>query len=412
MKTTSALFIITVTTILFFPKVNFAQAPTLGSAYNVVLFTITGAVGNTGLSQINGNIGTNTGAITGFEPPTTMAGIIDSGNAVTAQYAIDVQATYDQLFNTEATSTSHAPAFGSGETLFPGVYEIAAAGSVAGVLNLDGEGDPHAVFIFKFGGAFTTAASTTINLVNGATQCNVFWIADGAIAMAAVTEMKGTLIASNGAISMGAGGTLQGRMFSTTGAASIYAVAISVPGCSILPVQLLSFEGNCDKQNVVLTWRTATEMNNKYFTVERSIEGINWQMVGTVVSAGNSSVQHTYVLTDRSPDNKAFLYRLKQTDLDGNYTYANIIAVKKCGNEAITNLTIYPNSSSGKFELLFAGNTAQVKSIEIFNSSGQQLCKVIGFQSKFDLSTQAPGIYIMDVHLNSNDMALKIVVAK
>lgn len=412
MRNKTLLFIVTVATLLFSPNVNFAQAPNLGSASNVVLFTTTGAVGNTGISQINGNIGTNAGAITGFEPPTTMTGIIDSGNVVTAQYATDVQAAYNQLFNTAATYTSHTPAFGSGETLFPGVYAIAAAGSIAGVLNLDAQGDPNAVFIFKFGGAFTTGASTTVNLMNGATPCNVFWAAEGAIAMAAVTDIKGTLIANNGAISMGAGGTLQGRMFSTTGAASIYGVAISVPGCAILPIQLLSFTGNCDKQNVVLTWRTAWEMNNKYFTVEKSIEGINWQLVGTVESAGNSSIQHVYALTDRLPDTKASLYRLKQTDLDGNYKYSNIVAVKKCRSEDINNLAIYPNPSAGKFDLLFKGDIGQIHSIEIFNSSGQKLFESIGLLTKFNLSNQSPGIYFMHVNLNSETVKLKIVVVK
>jgi len=131
MKTQLTQFIVTTITLLSFPAVNFSQTPNLNTAANYVLFTITGAVGNTGISQITGNIGTNAGAITGFEPPTTMTGNIDSGNVVTTQCSADLQAAYDELYNMAPTSTSHAPAFGSGETLFAGVYAIAAAGSVA-----------------------------------------------------------------------------------------------------------------------------------------------------------------------------------------------------------------------------------------------------------------------------------------
>jgi hypothetical protein len=66
-------------------------------------------------------------------------------------------------------------------------------------------------------------------LTNGATANNIFWIAEGAIAMAALTSMKGTLIANNGAISLGAGGTLEGRMFSTAGAVAVNGVTASLP---------------------------------------------------------------------------------------------------------------------------------------------------------------------------------------
>jgi len=414
MKTLLIQFIVTTVTVLSFPAVNFAQTPSLNSAANYVLFTTTGAVGNTGISQITGNIGTNAGAITGFEPPTTLTGSIDSGNVATVQCAADLQAAYDEIFNMAPTSTGHAPAFGSGETLFAGVYAIAAAGSVAGDLTLDAQWDPNAIFIFQFGGAFTTGASTTIHLINGALTCNVFWIAEGAISMAALTDMKGTLIANNGAISMGAGGILEGRMFSTAGAASVYEVSISVPSCSspLLPVELLSFTASCDKQNVILKWNTATEINNLYFTVERSNEGINWQEVGTVAGTGNSTSQQTYSLTDVQADNKASFYRLKQTDVNGNYKYGNIIFVKDCANEGANNSTIYPNPSNGKFDLLFKGAAGQAYSIEIFNLQGQKLYESTGFQSKFDLSNQAPGVYIMRVQQNSKTQNLKFVIER
>lgn len=405
--------IVTTLALLFFPNLNFAQAPNLGTAANFVLFTTTEAVGNTGISEFRGHIGTNNGAITGFEPPTTVNGNIESANGITAQCAIDLQAAYDELFNTAATSTSHTPAFGGGETLFAGVYSIGAAGSAAGDLTLDAQGDPDAVFIFKFGGAFTTGASTTINLINSASACNVFWVAEGAISMAASTTMMGTLIAHNGAISMGAGGILEGRMLSTTGAASTYQVTASAP-CMLtpLPVQLISFTGSCDKQDVVLKWITASESRNDYFTIERSINGINWQVAGTVAGAGNSSSQSVYMFTDKQPNKEGSLYRLKQTDFDKNYKYGKVIGLKKCNSDALNNLTIYPNPSNGKFELLFAGNTSQVQSIGIFNFSGQKSYESNSFQSKFDLTDKVPGIYFMHVRMDSKVISLKIVVEK
>lgn len=208
---------------------TFALPPNLGTAASFVLFTRTGAVGNTGTSNITGNIGTDNGAINGFGAPSILTGNSYAANAVTSQCALDVQSAYDQIINTAATSTSHTPAFGSGETLLPGVYAITGAGSVAGNLTLDAQGNQNAIFIFKFSGAFTTGAAATITLTNGALACNVFWAADGAIAMAATTAMKGTVIANNGAVSMGAGGSLEGRLFSTSGAVAVSNNVLAIP---------------------------------------------------------------------------------------------------------------------------------------------------------------------------------------
>ncbi|MGF7039692.1 ice-binding family protein [Mucilaginibacter lappiensis] len=204
--------------------------PDLGSAAGFALFTVAGAVGNTGISNITGNIGANVGAITGFGT-SIVTGAIYNANSVTAQCAADLISAYNQLSAITSTA-AHAAVFGNGETLYTGVYTVGAAGSAAGVLTLDAQGDANAVFIFKIGGAFTTGASTTVILTNGASAKNVFWVAEGAIAMAASTTMKGTLIANNDAISMGAGGSLEGRMFSTTGAVSVYGNNIYIPGSS------------------------------------------------------------------------------------------------------------------------------------------------------------------------------------
>jgi hypothetical protein len=213
--------------LLSFPGLLSAQAPNLGTVSSFVLFTITGAVANTGPSIITGDVGTNTGAISGFG---TINGNVHNTDLVTAQCSIDLLLAYVQLNNTPTTIV-HTPVLGNGETLYPGVYDLAAAGSVAGTLTLDAQGDSGAVFIFKIGGAFTTGASTTVNLINGASACNVFWKAEGAIAMAASTIMRGTLISNNGAVSMAAGGTLEGRMLSTTGAVSVDNV-VAVVGCT------------------------------------------------------------------------------------------------------------------------------------------------------------------------------------
>ncbi|WP_051929373.1 ice-binding family protein [Flavobacterium sp. 83] len=138
----------------------------------------------------------------------------------TALGIIDLKSAYNQLNQVAVTNATHAAAFGS-ETLYPGVYSIAAAGSAAGTITLDAQGNPNALFIIKFGAAFHTEASTRVVLANGASAANVFWLAEGAIGLGASTIMKGTLLANNGAVSLGATCTLDGRMFSNAGAIGI-----------------------------------------------------------------------------------------------------------------------------------------------------------------------------------------------
>jgi len=393
------------------PTNTFAQLPNLGTAENFVVFTTIGALSNTGVSNITGDIGTNDGAMAGFGAPTVVNGNIAWANSVAAQCAIDVQAAYNELFNTPATVVNHAPAFGAGETLAPGVYAIGAAGSVGGNLTLDAAGNPDAIFIFQFGGAFTVGASSRIILSNGATACNIFWIAEGAIAMAALADVKGTFIANNGAISLGAGGILEGRMLSTAGEAYVYDVLITPPSCFVIyPIDLLSFTGYCDKQNIILQWSTASETNNSYFTVERSVDGINWQVAGTVAGAGNSSSQLYYTLVDTTRNEGTSYYQLKQTDFNGNGKGGTITCIYKCSGIGTEHLTIYPNPTRGKFELLLNGDKNKINSIDIFNSKGRKVLSSIGFQSMFDLSGHVSGVYFILVRQNSKTISLKLVL--
>ena len=192
----------------------------LGSIANFTLYSASGAVSSVGISDVTGDIGTNLGAISGFGTPSSLNGSIQNANSITSQAALDLNDIVAQITNTVTTNAAHAPAFGA-ETLTPGVYAIAGASSIGGTLTLDAQGDTSAQFIFKIGGAFTTGAGATVVLINGASSENVFWLATGAVAMAASTTISGNIIANPGAVSMGDSGELNGRMLSTTGAVSL-----------------------------------------------------------------------------------------------------------------------------------------------------------------------------------------------
>ncbi len=217
--------------LFFSTSITLAQcSPDFGTASSYAIFSISGAISNVASSNVNGDIGTDTGAISGFSTPSVLTGNIHIADTQTATAATDLVTAYNLLVAAVATNSTHAPAFGGGETLLAGVYTTGGAGSVAGNLTLDAQGNPDAVFIFKIGGAFTTGAGTTIILTNGTSISNVFWIADGAIAMAANTTICGTLISNNGAVSMGDQGIIKGRLYTTSGAISIYGTSLDILG--------------------------------------------------------------------------------------------------------------------------------------------------------------------------------------
>jgi hypothetical protein len=107
-----------------------------------------------------------------------------------------------------------------------------------------------------------------------------------------------------------------------------------------LPVSMLFFEALSSHEGAVLTWATATEINNRAFTVERSVDGISFEEIATIEGAGTSRTKKEYSYTDKRQVSKKVYYRLKQTDFDGTFSYSDIRSV-------ITNLSegllLYPN---------------------------------------------------------------------
>lgn len=219
---------LTAVILLMIPVLNFGQAPPLGTAAGYVLFSTVGAVGNTGISQITGNVGTNSGAITGFG---NVNGVMNTGNGATGQCAADLLIAYN-LLNSAVPTFFPAPLLGNGQILNAGVYSISGAATLNGILTLDGQANASAVFILKIQGPFSAAANSKVKLINGALACNVFWKIEGLVSMAAGTSMKGTMIANNAAINMSQGDTLEGRAMSTTGAVNVLGVMAYTPvGC-------------------------------------------------------------------------------------------------------------------------------------------------------------------------------------
>ncbi len=213
---------------LIFSTSAHAQAPSLGAAESFALFSSNGAVSNTGSSHITGNVGTQNGSSTAFG---NVDGVMHDQNGSSAAAKASLIIAYN-LLNAATPTASIAPLLGAGQTLNAGIYNISAPATLNGILTLNGQGNPNAVFIFKITGAFSSAAASQVVLTNGAVACNVFWKVEGLVDLATNTKIKGNVIANNAAIILNTGTEIEGRALSTTGAVTIHGGTVRLPlGC-------------------------------------------------------------------------------------------------------------------------------------------------------------------------------------
>ena len=220
------LLLTTAIALLCFPTLMNAQAPVLGTAANFALFSTNGAVSNTGLSNLTGNVGTNNGLSTNFG---NVDGQMHDSDGVTAIAAADLTIAYNQL-DAAIPTFFPAPLLGNGQILNAGVYAIGESASLSNAITLNG--DANSIFIFQIEGAFSSSAGAQVLLTGGALACNVFWKIEGLVNFASNTSFKGTIVANNAAIVTNTGVIIEGRALSTTGAITIAGSTVVMPlGC-------------------------------------------------------------------------------------------------------------------------------------------------------------------------------------
>ncbi|MDD5571903.1 MAG: hypothetical protein PHD97_12205 [Bacteroidales bacterium] len=138
-----------------------------------------------------------------------------------------------------------------------------------------------------------------------------------------------------------------------------------------LPIELLSFNGVYENEKVNLYWSTAAEINNDYFTIERSADGRNFEIITTVKGAGNSNSIIKYSAIDDNPQSGIVYYRLKQTDFDGAYKYSDVISVNANSNNNISGIEVsQPYLSGSSIKAVISNLSGADIYVEIYNVLG------------------------------------------
>ncbi|MDF1864173.1 MAG: T9SS type A sorting domain-containing protein [Saprospiraceae bacterium] len=160
-----------------------------------------------------------------------------------------------------------------------------------------------------------------------------------------------------------------------------------------LPIELLYFEAKATKTNQVeLSWETATEVNNDYFTIERSQDSRDWESLGKVTGSGTTTEAQSYSQADESPYKGLSYYRLKQTDYDGSFSYSEIRSVRIGYDE----ISIYPNPFEGYLNISSEDYPLDYK---IWDYSGKllQSGELKGGTGHLNLGDLLPGNYTLEL---------------
>lgn len=163
-----------------------------------------------------------------------------------------------------------------------------------------------------------------------------------------------------------------------------------------LPVTWGSF--TAEKQGItsLLKWNTFTEINADRFDVERSTDGNNFTVIGTVKATGNSNQVNNYTYTDSKPMEGTDYYRLREVDMDGQYSYSEIKSLYfGSGDNAIK---ISPNPAKDKITVSVPGNSKELK-ITIVNAQGRQVktFTMNGQYAQLQLPSLAAGVYYVRI---------------
>lgn len=191
------------------------------------------AVTNTGPSTISGDLGVSPGtSVTGF-PPGVVTGATHAADAEALQAQQDLTTAYNDAAGRSTTTDVTGTDLG-GQTLVSGVYEHTSGMQLTGTVTLDAEGDPDAVFIFKAGSTLVTASGSSVQLINGASPCRVFWQVGSSATIGTGTQFAGTVMALTSA-TLQTGANVDGRILARNGAVTLDTNNITASSCGVVP---------------------------------------------------------------------------------------------------------------------------------------------------------------------------------
>lgn len=186
--------------------------------------------------------------------------------------------------------------------------------------------------------------------------------------------------------------------------------------CTVLPVELSSFTAEYapDLDIVDLLWITESERNNDHFDIEKSIDGVNFQIIETLKGAGTTTYETQYYLADPNPALGANYYRLNQFDIDGHSKYSEVVSVNIL-DDIYDMLSLFPNPTTGLTEVIFNSYNKEEVILNVVSVDGKTVVSTPlnavhgGNRFYLDLSNQKKGVYFVTITTENKIYRSKLV---
>ncbi len=185
---------------------------------------------------------------------------------------------------------------------------------------------------------------------------------------------------------------------------------VATSGCAqLLPIELISFQAIRKSNTINLKWETASEINNNYFSIERSFDGLNFETIDKVIGVGNSLTLNKYEYNDGKPSRELSYYRLKQTDFNGEFKYSNILSIESDNSKAFI-CHIFPNPTSTTINFEFYTPIEGEINYEITDCIGRlvisktQLMEIGYSKISTPIGELPKGIYFLKVHFDKTNL--------
>ena len=189
------------------------------------------------------------------------------------------------------------------------------------------------------------------------------------------------------------------------GSFSPFALA-SLSRSNPLPIELTDFTATCSNSKVYVNWNTATELNNQYYTLERSGDGVHFEPITYINGHGTTLYANHYSYIDEAPLSGISYYRLKQTDFNGT---SKTFRIESVSCDKSNDISIYPNPNKGSF--VVNGTSAGAELI-VTDIVGKVILQTIttAEQTSVDLTKFSTGIYYITVKQNGINTTKKVAI--
>ena len=277
--------------------------------------------------------------------------------------------------------------------------------NVGGNLNVEQGPSVRAVKMFSVGGTmhYFIGTSTGVYFTTVLDGASTVWTQEAATSIGNVVVVSLDFRASDGVLVAGTHGR------------GAFQTSITTP----LPVELVSFTGVYDNNKVTLNWKTATESENYGFEIQRKMGNTDWTKIGFVQGAGNSNSEKNYSFTDKDIAQGKIQYRLKQFDIDGQFSYSNIVEVNSAVAIDFSLSQNYPNPFNPSTTINYSIPNASRVTLTVYDVTGRQVATLVDevkeagkYSHNFNASGLASGVYYYKVVAGKFTESRKMLLVK